>query len=737
MDKSAMTSYLSGMGDMGLSDFFDEFDLKPSQADAVAALDRFLHSKAPVFVLKGYAGTGKTFLLQGLANYLESTERAFTLMAPTGRAAKVIRERAGRGSTIHKVIYSDDQLKEYKVRDQDGSETFKYYFERRNNDDDDHTVYIVDEASMVSNVYSEGEFFRFGSGFLIKDLFDYVNQDCNDHHKQIIFVGDPAQLPPVNSRNSPALDAAALKRTFNVDPHERTLTDVVRQKAGSGILEHAVTLRMSIERQQFTKLEIKPNGVDIRETRADNLVDDYLASAGEPATDNSIIVCYTNARAKQLNDAVRDRIFPASMDPQPGDMMLVARNCYTRELHIYNGDFCRVVNTSADVESRNVTISKLVDGVRQNITLPLAFRRMQLRFFDSHSGMEHNISALACDNLIRSTQRDLSSDETKALYIDFKIRHPELKANTPAFRLALKDDEYFNCLRLKYGYAVTCHKAQGGEWSNAFVDFSTSMGYFTESYFRWAYTALTRAKETLYALNPPDFGALTPVRSVDRSIIQPRTDLLVVAAERTKDSESLGIDDKPLRLAVYHCVADRVEDLEGEIKGIGTHDWQEAYLFANAWEEARIAIYYNAQNVISRVVLQKGSGQGWAEDIHRALAELQGKTVVPTTSTRGTCNVQDDSSGDSPKFAHESNCRTPYQVEFVAELLPRIQGLGIERATFSEKSPFHLKADFHQNSLMAVVNYYFKQTGRFSRALPDGGHSTSDELLRTVAELTT
>lgn len=579
---------------------------------------------------------------------------------------------------------------------------------------------------MVSNVYAEAEFIRFGSGFLLNDLFSYVNQDCNDHRKQIIFIGDPAQLPPVNSPNSPALDAGELKESFDVSPREETLTHVVRQKTDSGILKHASELRSSIDNQQFTKLKIVPNNDDVRQTDALCLVDDYLETGNGEPSDESIMVCYTNARAKELNDAVRNRVFPGLGEPQPNDIMLAVRNCYTRELQIYNGDFCRVVRSDPRVEERIITIKKIIDGKLNEVKVPLAFRKMQLCFVDR--GVEHVVETLVSETLINSRERDLTSDETKALYIDFKIRNPKLKPGTPAFKTAIKDDKYFNCLRIKYGYAVTCHKAQGGEWTNAFVDFSTSMGYFTEPYFRWAYTALTRAKETLYALNPPRFGTLTPETAADNTLIQPRKDLIVVRPQAADDVTKFGIGaDEPLRLAIYQCVAERIENLDGKLKEVKQHNWQEAYSFVNAWEEARVAIIYNSHNKVSTVTLQRGQGQEWAEAVYKALTELQGKTiaVLPPHSPSASPAV----------FSCESDCTTPCQIQFIKELQPRIKELDVEKVVFNEQSPFQLKGEYIRNGLPVVINYYFKGSGRFSSLRPDAAHSQDAGLLKELTQL--
>jgi hypothetical protein len=188
-----------------MSDVFSEYSLTDGQTDLVESLNYFLNtskSANSVFLLKGYAGTGKTFITKGLTEYLTAVGRQFTLLAPTGKAAKVVSDKTNQNAaTIHREIYSYDSIKEFSVNGLEGSETFRCYAEIKPNTDTSETVYIIDESSMISDSYSDTEFFRFGSGHLLQDLLQFINIDHNDHNKKIIFIGDDAQLPPVNMRH--------------------------------------------------------------------------------------------------------------------------------------------------------------------------------------------------------------------------------------------------------------------------------------------------------------------------------------------------------------------------------------------------------------------------------------------------------------------------------------------------------------------------------------------------------
>ncbi|MDP9076106.1 MAG: AAA family ATPase [Bacteroidota bacterium] len=295
---------------MTLQEFFATYTLTTGQSSLVDELDMFLTDSSTCFLLKGYAGTGKTFLMKGLSDFLTFNKRSFRIAAPTGRAAKVISQKTKhKAYTIHKTIYSSKDIKEFKVKDEEGTETFKFYYDLKNNGDPSNTIYIIDESSMLSNVYSEGEFFRFGTGYLLKDLITYINADNNDHHKKIIFIGDDAQLPPVNMNFSPALDSKYLRENCNIESKEFELTDVVRQKANSGILFNATRIRQSLKANLFNQLDIETKFEDIDQTKQEDLLAKYLLACNNIIDDETIIIAHSNSSVKEYNDFVRNHFF--------------------------------------------------------------------------------------------------------------------------------------------------------------------------------------------------------------------------------------------------------------------------------------------------------------------------------------------------------------------------------------------------------------------------------------------
>lgn len=254
---------------MKILEHFQQIDLTPSQKTTLEKLELFISGKEQVFMLKGYAGSGKTTILQGLCEFLESEEKQYYLMASTGRAAKVIRERTGKEAyTIHKSIYSFEELSEIKE-----NESFCYYFKLKNNIDASGKIFIVDEASMISDAKIEGEFFRFGTGHLLTDLFTFMRISNPNVNSKIIFVGDPCQLPPVGDNSSKAFDPKYLLTKFNVSVVETEMKEVLRHKDESGIIKAATKMRKSISSGFFNDFSLRPNGSDILNTEWESFLD--------------------------------------------------------------------------------------------------------------------------------------------------------------------------------------------------------------------------------------------------------------------------------------------------------------------------------------------------------------------------------------------------------------------------------------------------------------------------------
>jgi exodeoxyribonuclease-5 len=454
------------------------FPYKPTfeQEKVVKILADFLFCRKTdsLFLLKGYAGTGKTSLIGALVKTLDQLEQKCILMAPTGRAAKVFSHYAGHPAyTIHKKIYRQKSF---------SNEIDNFSM---NDNLHQHTLFIVDEASMIANEGLSGS--MFGTGRLLDDLIQYVysGQGC-----RLMLIGDTAQLPPVGEEESPALSADVLKG-YGLEVYEGLLTEVVRQLQDSGILWNATELRRYIAEEDFFTLPpIKVEGFpDIKVIPGNELIEAISDSYDHVGMDETIVVCRSNKRANIYNKGIRNTILYREEELETGDLLMVAKNNYfwtegCKEIDfIANGDIAVV---------RRVRREREMYGFR--------FADVLLRFPD-YNDMELEVKLLL--DTLHSETPALPKEMNDKLFYSVMEDYADISVKRERMK-KMKADPHYNALQVKYAYAVTCHKAQGGQWKRVFLD----QGYMTEDmlspdYFRWLYTAFTRATETLYLVNWP------------------------------------------------------------------------------------------------------------------------------------------------------------------------------------------------------------------------------------------
>ncbi len=544
---------------MKILNHFQHINLTHDQRIALEKLHVFLESNERVFILKGYAGSGKTTLLKGFVEYLQSLGKKYQLMAPTGRAAKVINQKTGFGAaTIHKGIYSFEELQEIKQGENENDVSFLYQYKIRNNPDVHDSVLIVDEASMVSDIVSQGEFFRFGSGYLLRDLLSYGRIQEATATSKIIFIGDPAQLPPIGMNFSPALDSNYLSQTYKVSVSQAEMKEVKRQDANNGILIAATKIRQCLTSGFFNYFDLRENGKDIFNPAYQDYLETYKSQQ-----EQKIIICYKNKTALDLNRDIRRDKYGDDLPIQASDTVIIGSNNY--RLGIMNGEFAIVSEASPSVESRDVSFY-IEKGKTK--TIKLTWRGISLVLPDENN-QPKIINGFILENYLYGDNY-LKPEEQRALYVDFKNRHPKLKEGTEEFKEAIINDKYFNCILLKYGYAVTCHKAQGGEWANAIVfwDKGTKENFnFYESphersgktnpeFYRWAYTAVTRASKKLFCVNPPYFSSFSGMNFIDINVQQAFNELTGQSNPTTEininevlpELERLGLTDAPLTI---------------------------------------------------------------------------------------------------------------------------------------------------------------------------------------------
>lgn len=705
---------------MKIFDSFKGFELTQEQQELLKKLNEFLEDTNDCFIIKGYAGTGKTFLMRGITDYLNSIKRNFVLAAPTGRAAKVMSQRTSKSAyTIHKTIYSSHEIQNYEIHNKDRTETFKFFYKLKKNEDNDRTVYIIDEASLISDVYTESEFFRFGSGYLLKDLLDYTLLKCVGRNNKIIFVGDTAQLPPVNMNFSPALDEQYLHEKYKIRVFSFQLTQVVRHQKDSGILYNATFIRNSLGNDCFNQLDIKTHFDDIRPIQPNEFLNVYLQACGNQIDEDTIIIAYSNSVVKQYNDFVRNYFFPNQKNITCGDRVILLNNSLGYEIELNNGDFATVIEVSENPETFHIPLKrKNPKGEIEEVDIPLNFRQVTLRFKNSNHSV-HDIDCKILENVLYSHNRDLSSDEMKALYVFFILRHKNLKPGSEDFIKALQNDKYYNALRVKFGYAVTCHKSQGSEWKKVFVDFRTSMGYLNSSYFRWIYTAITRAKETLYTLKEPHFHLASNLKPLPLENFKPVNDLIILKSEMVDmDTPFIFPTETPFLSLIFWAIFDLMKDDGINIESIKHYPWSEHYIFSKETTKATIKVDYNKKNKISGI--QKITDNELSHFILQKLQILVDKFII----------LDQPINIEPKKFEfHE-----PFLKEFYDFIVLKVSNHEIFVEDIKQ-SQWLQKYTFKKGNLTAEIDFYYNSKKQFHKFVPQPQKSTSTDLLNAIMEL--
>lgn len=441
----------------------------PEQTQLIARLAYFVGERRPdsLFLLNGYAGTGKTSLTGALVRTLDALGRKSVLLAPTGRAAKVFTEYSGHPAfTIHRKIYR----KRSYAPDQGG-------FGIAENKHTD-TIFIVDEASMMPNASAEGAIF--GTGRLLDDLIHYVysSPGC-----LLILLGDNAQLPPVGFDESPALSLDQL-RSYGLQVEDFTLTTPARQAEESGILRNATTLREGMLREPLEAPHLDTSTPDFTTLSGEFMIETLSDCYDRDGIAQTIVITRSNKRATIYNLGIRNRILYREEELVPGDRLLVAKNNYFWSENIDELDF---------IANGDMAMVQRVHGTESRFGL--RFANVTLEFPDHNLEIDCKIvlDALLSDSpaLPRDTQEQFFERVMATLEGTKAQRYKALKANP-----------YFNALQVKYAYAITCHKAQGGQWKNVFVDMAAipAEAYTLLDFHRWLYTAITRARHRLHLI---------------------------------------------------------------------------------------------------------------------------------------------------------------------------------------------------------------------------------------------
>lgn len=471
-------------------------------------ISSFLNDKSSkALVITGGAGTGKTTLVKTIIKQLNQTQREFYLLAPTGRASLNLYRHVSdithvSAQTIHSFLY--------KKIEEDNDEVVN--FKIAENELAFNAVVIIDEASMLSHENTHNEFLKFGSGNVFQDLLEYLK--LSESSRQFILIGDPYQLPPVNVGLAKVLQADFLTENNIANVQSIHLDKVYRQAESSKVLENATTLRMQLEAQEFTQFPVVADGNEIIDLSMDEAIKSYLWDIND-----AIFVAYTNREVLSINLAFRELCCFAKNTLEKKESLVLMQSTYIEDTRYFNGDMFTVEAIGKE-ESFNYQINDSDGNIHD---IKLSFTEVEI----FHTATHTLVNTMVLSNKLWEESPELTRFEQQALMINFVQRNRHLTRGTPEFKQALRQDSYFNALFVKFGYALTCHKVQGGEWQKVYISLNRPQNHLkTRAGFSWSYTALTRAKEQAYIVGLPKVLSFNPDKPFEFFIMTVQQKLL-------------------------------------------------------------------------------------------------------------------------------------------------------------------------------------------------------------------
>jgi tRNA A37 threonylcarbamoyladenosine biosynthesis protein TsaE len=701
---------------MSINKHFKDYTLSIDQQKAVNRIGLFLEDQGSIFLLKGYAGSGKTTLLKGIIKYLEDEKRDFAVMAPTGRAAKILRDKTGHGSTIHRGIYKLDELEAIQADAEDEAEqSFHYHFPIQSINNIDRII-IVDEASMISNNKSSQELFSYGTDVLFQDLLTYAN--IKTTNTKIIFVGDPAQLPPVGDNNSMAFNKDYY-RSMDISFEEVEMQQIFRQDDESGlILKNATKFRDLLKETKRNELSFEFDDHSMIQMSPVDVTTKYVELFPVPEIGNGVIINYSNQQAYTYNVSVREKLFPDSPNIVPGDIVMLNNNNYSHYgTELFNGDMAKVLEVSPEIETISAPVMVTIGGKKVREIVTLTLRDIKIRLNSSESEIKCKIF----DNLLNSPQRDLKVKELKALYINFVMRfneqqkknkeagRPSFKVGSEEFKKALQLDPYQNALRIKYGYAITCHKSQGGEWDTVFVDYTGRVGLYDNA-LRWAYTATTRAIKVCYAINPPCFSAFSQLsfNSITRVNNGPSNALFL---DNIPLSPFHNTSQHKCKSQKYWEVSSKIEISQYSIIRVESRDYLERYVFQDGATEIVLDAIHNGAGFFKDFTTTNPTGKELMDMLNTASESVIFLDYVPT----------------SDPLTKLYSVMQNYCSELQVAITNIIEAGANYYVTYCLKT----------SGMFSYIQFYYKSNGQFTSALPKSDIGNEDvKLVQLIEKLT-
>lgn len=703
---------------MKIFDHFQHINLTNDQRNALEKLHAFLESDERVFILQGYAGSGKTTLLKGFVEYLESLKKKYQLMAPTGRAAKVIREKTNKeATTIHRGIYNFERLDTIEAENELVEEQSYHYVFPINQISEDQNILIIDEASMVSSKESKHELFTFGTGFLLNDLLTYAK--ISNSNNKLIFVGDPAQLPPVGDNKSLALDPYYFSLDLDLSTKTAELSEVVRQN-DSLILKNAERVRNLIFSENRKELKFDYDAVSFVQSNPNDFYNHFADTFPIPKVGDGVIIAFSNGQCFHNNIAIREKLFPNQKDLVVGDIILINNNNYhTYGTELFNGDLAQVVEVNPDTISQSAPVMVDRNGKKERIVISLRFKWIKIRL----PHFSENVSCLIHYDLLNSVNRDLTIDEMKAVYINFLIRFNEeqkkrkesglhsYKIGSEEFKNALKTDPFFNALKIKYGYSITCHKSQGGEWDKVFVDYSGRVSLKTEP-LKWCYTATTRARESVICLNAPNFGVFSqlnfnPIGQIGNF---PKNAISFLGVKDSPFHDSNALKCKSLK---YWEIYEKLENTNFKIEKVlsPTNGYLERYFISNEKNEI---IQLDGQH----------NGAGYYTQAFKATSKLN---LPEESELEAIFNDPYER-----QYLIDWNPEEPFLKDLHSSVLQACDESSSVLTNVVKTGNYDVTYYFITDSVCSYIQFYFNGQNEFTSAIPKKIGADIDEKLKLI-----
>ena len=551
-------------------------------------------------------------------------------------------------------------------------------------------------------------------------------------------------MPPVTDNKSGALDADYLFKKYGIAANEYQLTGVIRQSIESGILENATRLRELIKLPGRQKFILNTNFSDIKEIKQTALIEAFNTINPALSIIDGIVLVSRNKTALDHNLLIRQHYFPDKHSVQAGETLLINQNNYNYEVELLNGMLVKVV--AADEASETKSHMRSYDATGKECYVSHRFRWVTIEV-PSDDGRIKNIRCMILDSFLSSPKRALDYEENIALYIDFKFRHSHLKVKTAEFTQAFRTDPYLNALKVKFGYAITVHKAQGGEWENVLVDMDFYQSYTSKAFLRWAYTAITRASKALTIFNLPSISLFRHLAYRDDRIVigfEPSNKIeqlaeklmlrLPLAYEQQIDTWF--VNTLPFIIEKYQILLAQLQEAEIQITGRISRSFAEEYYFAQGNQQAIITYYYNGKNKFTRVLATPGKAQN--TDLLERVITLTGIPIDFLIESKNNPIVEvaaeiiiADAEDAATNFFTEKHKHLQPLYASINELLKEKE-ITIQQIEHKEYLERYFISRGTQN---AMIQFWYNGQNEFTTAAPHLPSCNSNELLEDIANM--